>query len=106
MRKQGKRPGSAPGSRVTVRGRGAAVTITPVIPLDQAWWLEFFRAHPEALQAVEMLASLGFDMLTPQSPAFQDIVLEESARAKLYRQVLRLAKAYRVRQLKEVVKEG
>ena len=106
MRKQGKRPGSAPGSRVTVRDRGTAVTITPVIPLDQAWWLEFFRAHPEALAAVDALALLDFDMSSLQSPAFQDIVLEESGRGKLYRQVLRLAKAYRVMQLKEVVKDG
>ena len=101
MRKQGKRPGSAPGSRVTVRDRGTAVTITPVIPLDQAWWLEFFRAHPEALQAVETLSLLGFDMSTPQSSAFQDIILEEPARGKLYRQVLRLAKAYREDQVRE-----
>ena len=97
-----RRAHGAPGSRITVRDRGMAVTLdATTIPLDQAWWLGFFRAHPEALQAVEALSLLGFDMSSPQSPAFQDILLEETARGRLYRSVLRLAKAYREDQVRE-----
>ena len=101
-----RRAHGAPGSRATVRDRSTAITVTPTVPLDPEWWLGFYRVHPEAFQAVEALSLLGFDMSSPQSPAFQDIVLEETERGRLYRQVLRLDKAHRARQLKQVVEEG
>ena len=96
-----RRAHGAPGSRVTVRDQGMAVTLDATIPLGRDWWLDFFRAYPKALEAVEALSLLGFDMSSPQSPAFQDIILEEGERGRLYRQVLRLAKAYREDQMRK-----